>query len=48
MALLLSLFSPSAQALTVSDSRGTHQLPAVPTRAVVLDWDLLEQTIELG
>ncbi|WP_395755178.1 ABC transporter substrate-binding protein [Edwardsiella ictaluri] len=48
LALLFSLFSPSAQALTVSDSRGTHQLPAVPTRAVVLDWDLLEQTIELG
>ena len=38
----------SAQAIQVSDSLGAKTLAQIPVRAVVLDWDLLEQVIELG
>ncbi|QUJ70535.1 iron-siderophore ABC transporter substrate-binding protein (plasmid) [Photobacterium sp. GJ3] len=34
-------------AMTVSDSRGEHQLTAPPQRVVVLNWDLAEQVLEL-
>lgn len=37
-----------AQAIHVSDSLGVKILAKIPVRAVVLDWDLLEQVIELG
>lgn len=38
----------SARAYVVHDSRGEHQLDVVPQRVVVLDWNLLENVIELG
>ncbi|WP_446697910.1 ABC transporter substrate-binding protein [Vibrio olivae] len=37
-----------AAPITVHDSRGEHQLDGVPQRAVVLNWDLVEQVLELG
>ncbi len=37
----------TTQAATVTDSRGTHTLQKTPVRPVVLDWDVLEQVIEL-
>ncbi|WP_456294455.1 iron-siderophore ABC transporter substrate-binding protein [Vibrio mytili] len=33
--------------LTVTDSRGEHQLEAIPKRVAVLNWDILEQVLEL-
>ena len=50
--LLLSTFFLTATALakpiTVTDSLGQHTLASIPQRAAVLDWNLLEQVIELG
>ncbi|WP_204375135.1 ABC transporter substrate-binding protein [Photobacterium swingsii] len=34
--------------ITVTDSRGTHQIAAHPSRIVALNWDITEQLIELG
>ncbi|MDQ2193079.1 MULTISPECIES: iron-siderophore ABC transporter substrate-binding protein [unclassified Vibrio] len=47
---LLSVFSSVAFSapLTVHDSRGEQTLQQRPQRVVVLNWDLLEQVIELG
>ncbi|EKO3387350.1 iron-siderophore ABC transporter substrate-binding protein [Vibrio fluvialis] len=40
--------SSALAAIEVSDSLGQQTLNAVPQRAAVLDWSLLEQVIELG
>ncbi len=48
-ALLLLLSCQLAHAqISVHDSRGVQSLAQIPTRAAVLDWNLLEQVIELG
>lgn len=46
MALFITF--PSFAAITVTDSRGEHQLDGHPTRIVALNWDLAEQLLELG
>ncbi|MDC0612138.1 iron-siderophore ABC transporter substrate-binding protein, partial [Vibrio sp.] len=51
LTLLASLFfsvATYAQDIQVQDDLGIHVLPAHPSRPVVLDWDLVEQVIELG
>ena len=45
---LISAPGALADSVWVEDSLGTHKLPETPVRPVVLDWDLLEQVIELG
>lgn len=35
-------------AVTINDDRGGHTFETIPQRVVVLDWDLLEQTLSLG
>ncbi|OOF33741.1 iron-siderophore ABC transporter substrate-binding protein [Salinivibrio costicola] len=46
--LVISCLSSAWAEVQVSDSVGQHTLPAVPKRAAVLDWNLLEQVMELG
>lgn len=41
------LSTTSLAAITVTDSRGEHQLDTHPTRIVALNWDLAEQLLEL-
>ncbi|MBO0215477.1 iron-siderophore ABC transporter substrate-binding protein [Vibrio sp. Vb2880] len=48
LGLLVSSVSSALAAISVTDSLGQHTLAAVPQRAAVLDWDLMEQVIELG
>ncbi|MGY0073340.1 ABC transporter substrate-binding protein [Vibrio proteolyticus] len=44
-----TLLSGSALAeIRIADARGEQVLPQVPERIVVLNWDLLEQLLELG
>lgn len=38
----------TAADIRITDARGQVVLPAVPQRVVVLNWDLLEQVLELG
>lgn len=37
-----------AAPITVTDSLGQHTLPGIPKRVAALNWDILEQVIELG
>lgn len=48
LGLLVSASSSAWAEIQVSDSLGEHTLSAVPQRAAVLNWDVLEQVIELG
>lgn len=44
----LLYLSPTARAdIQVTDSLGTHTLPTAPQRVAVLNWDLVEQVLEL-
>lgn len=46
---VLCLFALPVQAqIVLTDSQGTHTFAEVPQRVVVLNWDLLEQVLELG
>ena len=46
LAFLMSLAGPAA-AVTIADSRGSHDFPKTPERVVVLSWELVEQILEL-
>lgn len=46
LAFLMSLTGPAA-AVTITDSRGSHDFAKPPERVVILSWELVEQVLEL-
>lgn len=46
--LFLMIAGAGHAAVTINDDRGGHTFKTIPQRVVVLDWDLLEQTLSLG
>ncbi len=48
LVLMLLVGLPVSASITIQDSRGEQVFSESPQRVVVLNWDLLEQVIELG
>ncbi|ABC28258.1 ABC-type Fe3+-citrate transport system, periplasmic component [Hahella chejuensis KCTC 2396] len=46
--ILTFIASASAQAITVTDSRGEHEFAQTPQRVIALNWSMAENLVELG